>query len=103
MAAVAPTKQAITGLYNSMLKTSQSFSSYNFREYFLRRTKDTFKAIEAERDPAKLSTMYSQAVKDHVVLRRSAVVNQLYGGWKVAVEVEEKEAQQEVTKDRGDT
>lgn len=30
--------------------------------------------------------MYSDAMKDLVVLRRSAIVNQLYGGWKLAVE-----------------
>lgn len=30
--------------------------------------------------------MYQDAVKDLAVLRRSAVVNQLYGGWKLVVE-----------------
>jgi hypothetical protein len=30
--------------------------------------------------------MYSDALAELSVLRRSAVVNQLYGGWKLAVE-----------------
>jgi LYR motif-containing protein 4 len=32
--------------------------------------------------------MYSDALKESTVLTRSAAVNQLYGGWKLAVELE---------------
>ena len=31
--------------------------------------------------------MYNEAVAELAVLRRSAIVNQLYGGWRLAVEV----------------
>jgi hypothetical protein len=41
-----PSRQAILSLYHNMLRTSQSFSSYNFREYFVSRTKDTFRTIQ---------------------------------------------------------
>lgn len=44
--------------------------------------------------------MYDEAVKDLAVVRRSAIVNQLYGGWRLAVEVEKKP---EEVKERGDT
>jgi LYR motif-containing protein 4 len=44
-----------------------------------------------ESDPEKLRSMYSDAVKESTVLTRSAVVNQLYGGLKVAVEAEQRE------------
>ena len=47
--------------------------------------------------------MYSEAVKENAVLRRSAVVNQIYGGWKLAVEAKKLEEQPEETKTRGDT
>ena len=46
MAATPPTKQSLLHLYHSMLRTSQSFSSYNFRNYFVRRTKSTFRDIQ---------------------------------------------------------
>ncbi|KAK0194429.1 hypothetical protein F5146DRAFT_436502 [Armillaria mellea] len=82
----APSKQMILRLYHSTLRSSRSFSSYNFRNYFIRRTQDTFRSLQAETDPSKVATMYSDAMKDLVVLRRSAIVNQLYGGWKLAVE-----------------
>src|SRR6267154_1840396 len=41
-----PSAKAILQLYASMLRTSRSFSSYNFREYFIRRTKTTFREIQ---------------------------------------------------------
>ena len=36
----------------------------------------------------KISNMYNDAVKELAVLKRSAIVNRLYGGWKVAVETQ---------------
>lgn len=45
--------------------------------------------------------MYSEAVRDLAVLRRSAIVNQLYGGWKLAVEQTPKNPDDLLT--RGDT
>ena len=47
--------------------------------------------------------MYSEAVKANAVLKRSAVVNQLYGGWKLAVEAKQLEKRPETIKTRGDT
>ncbi|KAF7440001.1 hypothetical protein PC9H_000342 [Pleurotus ostreatus] len=69
-----------------MLKTSNSFSSYNFRNYFVRKTKDTFRSIQNESDPSKIQALYKEAVDDLAVLKRSALVNQVYGGWKLAIE-----------------
>jgi len=52
---------------------------------------------QAEKDSAKLSLAYNEAVKELDVLRRSAVVNQVYGGWRLAVE------QQNDDRERGKT
>ncbi|KAG1753507.1 hypothetical protein EDB19DRAFT_1669632 [Suillus lakei] len=82
----APTHKAVLGLYASTLRTAKSFSSYNFRTYFVQRTEDTFRGIQAEQDPTKLSQAYNEAVKELSVLRRCAVMNQLYGGGRLAVE-----------------
>ncbi|KAA1471941.1 hypothetical protein DENSPDRAFT_929943 [Dentipellis sp. KUC8613] len=81
-----PSPKSLLHLYASMLRTSRAFSSYNFREYFLRRTKSTFRAIQNEQDPAKLSQFYNDTAKELAVLKRSAIVNQLYGGWRLVVE-----------------
>jgi len=50
------------------------------------RTKNTFREIQNESDPAKLSEFYNNSVKELAVLRRSSIVNQLYGGGKLVVE-----------------
>ncbi|KAF9485677.1 hypothetical protein BDN70DRAFT_870986 [Pholiota conissans] len=84
--AAAPMRQAVLSLYHSMLRTSNSFSSYNFREYFVQRTKDSFRAMQAEQDQQRLSHLYAEALREHNVLQRSAVVNRMYAGPKLAVE-----------------
>ncbi|KAI0731256.1 hypothetical protein C8Q76DRAFT_718251 [Earliella scabrosa] len=95
--AAPPTKQSLLHLYHSMLRTSQSFSSYNFRHYFVRRTKSVFREIQSESDPAKLAAFYADRSKELAVLKRSAIVNQLYGGWRLVVE------DQQPARERGDT
>ncbi|KAI0054748.1 hypothetical protein BV25DRAFT_1816581 [Artomyces pyxidatus] len=92
-----PSAKSLLHLYASMLRTSRSFSSYNFRQYFLRRTKSSFRAIQNEQDANKVSALYNEGVKELAVLKRSAIVNQLYGGWRLAVE------DQKPRRDRGDT
>ncbi|EJD01774.1 uncharacterized protein FOMMEDRAFT_108725 [Fomitiporia mediterranea MF3/22] len=81
-----PTAQAIRQLYHSTLRASRSFSSYNFRQYFLQRTNDTFREIQREKDPNRVGALYANAVQEFTVLQRSAIVNRLYGGWRLVVE-----------------
>jgi len=83
---IPPTRDALLHLYSLMLRSSRTFSSYNFRQYFVARTKSTFKEIQNESDPAKLSEFYNNTVKELAILRRSSIVNQLYGGMKLVVE-----------------
>lgn len=45
MSVVAPTREQILMLYRAHLATARSFASYNFREYFVRRTRDQFRAL----------------------------------------------------------
>jgi 3-deoxy-D-manno-octulosonic-acid transferase len=86
-----------------MLRSSQSFSSYNFREYFVRRTKDSFRSMQNETDPERLRSLYAEAIKESTVLKRSSIVNQLYGGWKLAIEVQDTESDPSVVKQRSDS
>ncbi|GJE93379.1 LYR motif-containing protein [Phanerochaete sordida] len=94
--AAAPTKDALLSLYSTTLRTSRAFSSYNFREYFVRRTKAQFREIQEESDPAKLSAFYNERVKELQVLKRGALVNQLYGGWRLVVEKDIPKGKEEV-------
>ncbi|KAH8112287.1 hypothetical protein DFH11DRAFT_1609056 [Phellopilus nigrolimitatus] len=92
-----PSCESILHLYGATMRTARSFSSYNFREYFLRRAKSTFREMQREKDAKRLTMMYENAVKEHTVLQRGAIVNRLYGGWRLVVE------NQKPARTRGDT
>ncbi|KAJ7624971.1 hypothetical protein DFH06DRAFT_1481435 [Mycena polygramma] len=97
--ATPPSRRSILSLYSTTLRAAHSFSSYNFRSYFVRRTQENFRALQNESDAAKIKSMYSDAVAELAVLRRSAAVNQMYGGWRLAVEDVKKP---ETITERGD-
>lgn len=52
--------------------------------------------MQNETDPAKLAAFYEDQAKELAVLKRSAIVNQLYGGRRLVVE-------EEPERERGDT
>ena len=43
-------RQAVTQVLRQMGKQSEQIKNYNFRHYFLRRTKDKFQSVEAMAD-----------------------------------------------------
>ena len=53
--------------------------------------------LQKEQDPNRLQSMFDEAVKENAVLKRSAIVNQMYGGWRLVVE------KQSPTRERSDT
>ena len=55
-----------------------------------------YRSLQNESDPAKLSAFYRTAVEDLAVLKRSAIVNSLYGGWKLVVEKDKIERTRDV-------
>ena len=46
--------------------------------------------------------MYREAKQELDVLRRSVIVNQMYGGWRLSVEAQQAERDPDTVKDRGD-
>ncbi|KAH7337469.1 hypothetical protein B0J17DRAFT_706871 [Rhizoctonia solani] len=82
----APSRAQILSLYGAMLRTSRSFSSYNFRNYFLRRTRTQFHEHVNEKDPAQIRTFYDTGLRELEVLKRCAIVNRLYEGPRLVVE-----------------
>lgn len=81
-----PSKHNILALYANLLRTSRSFASYNFRNYFVRNTRVKFRMAAAETDPARIRSFYDQMTAELKVLKRSVVVNRLFEGPKLVVE-----------------
>ncbi|CAG7851777.1 SubName: Full=Uncharacterized protein {ECO:0000313/EMBL:CCA72649.1} [Serendipita indica DSM 11827] len=95
-----PAREALNVLYANTLRTSQSFASYNFRNYFVRRTNDLFKAAQSEQDSTKLDAFIKEKKKELEVLKRAATINQMFGGRKLVVETEEDVSLSDKTPDK---
>ncbi|KAF8510518.1 hypothetical protein BU17DRAFT_55308 [Hysterangium stoloniferum] len=95
-----PSRTSLLHLYGSLLRTSRSFSSYNFRTYFVRKTKRVWREFQAETHPSpeRVQQFYRDNLNDLAALQRSSVVNSIYGGRKLVVE-----SKQGATRLRGDT
>ncbi|KIJ25293.1 hypothetical protein M422DRAFT_178505 [Sphaerobolus stellatus SS14] len=81
-----PSKTSLLHLYGGLLRASRSFSSYNFRTYFISRTKRVWKEFQSNPSPERVSDFYKANLEELDILRRSAVVNSIYGGRKLVVE-----------------
>jgi hypothetical protein len=86
--------------YRALLRQSNRFAAYNFREYFKRRTRDMFREHRGD-DAAAATTLLAKARKDLEVLKvcggpcllgrltipqRQAVISQFYQIEKLVVE-----------------
>ncbi|KAG8843395.1 hypothetical protein FRB96_004062 [Tulasnella sp. 330] len=84
--ASTPSRTHITKLYSNLIRASRSFASYNFRSYFIRTTREKFRAHLHEADPSRITALYKEGLEELDVLRRAAITNRLYEGPKLVVE-----------------
>ncbi|GMM32515.1 Isd11 protein [Martiniozyma asiatica (nom. inval.)] len=73
MAAVQSQRSNVLALYRAFIRTSNQFQNYNFKAYFLRKTRADFRA-SGEMTPE----LYQKALQDLQVLKRQATVSQMY-------------------------
>lgn len=55
--------------YRNLLRFSNRFSSYNFREYARRRTRDAFREHKSVEDPRKIQELMQKGLKELQVLK----------------------------------
>ncbi|GAA6019420.1 hypothetical protein JCM11491_004822 [Sporobolomyces phaffii] len=109
------TRTHLVALYKEQLRVANSFQSYNFKQYFVRRTRDKFRAelpalfddnfnssaAAAPATPAaptdasatpplpsdeRLKAWYEASLAELAVMARSAIVNGMYEAPKLVVE-----------------
>lgn len=69
-------RQQLLALYRSLLRASYQFDYYNFREYFLRKTRRDFRKIrEVKGDNTKF---YEASKAELGVLKRQSMISQMY-------------------------
>ncbi|CCE62281.1 hypothetical protein TPHA_0C01250 [Tetrapisispora phaffii CBS 4417] len=86
MGAVGPTRIEVLHLYKQLIKNSRLFNDYNFREFFLRRSRESFKANKHLNDSQAIIDCYNRGLEDLSVLKRQSIISQLYTFDKLVVE-----------------
>ncbi|KAF2436407.1 hypothetical protein EJ08DRAFT_667214 [Tothia fuscella] len=65
-------------LYRSLLRESNQFAAYNFREYAKRRTKDAFREHHGESDEGKAKGLLQKGLRELQVMKRQTVISQFF-------------------------
>lgn len=90
----APSLAQVQALHKSLLTASQRFATYNFNEYFVRRTNETFKPVleslssssSAGQDAKSLAKFVEEQKIELEVLKRAGEINRMFEGPKLVVE-----------------
>ncbi|CDK28673.1 unnamed protein product [Kuraishia capsulata CBS 1993] len=83
---MAGNKSQVLSLYRQFLRNASKFEDYNFRNYFLRKSRDEFKKHKDVSDPAEIANFIKSARQDLLVLKRQAEISQMYHFDKLVVE-----------------
>ncbi|KXJ71126.1 LYR motif-containing protein 4 [Aedes albopictus] len=79
-------KMKVLSLYRQLLRESQKFSSYNFRNYALRRVRDAFRENKALTDSSKIQAEMEYARKNLDIIKRQALISQMFRADKLVIE-----------------
>ncbi|XP_065090996.1 LYR motif-containing protein 4 [Ochlerotatus camptorhynchus] len=79
-------KMKVLSLYRQLLRESQKFSSYNFRNYALRRIRDAFRGNKALTDSVKIQSEMEFARKNLDTIKRQALISQMFRTDKLVIE-----------------
>ncbi|XP_017777486.1 PREDICTED: LYR motif-containing protein 4 [Nicrophorus vespilloides] len=79
-------KRQILSLYKCLLNESKKFPSYNFRNYAVRKIKDSFKANRNLSDPSQIMVKMQEAKTNLEIIRRQVMIGQMYSTDKLVIE-----------------
>jgi len=78
-------KEVLT-LYRTMLKEASKFEHYNYRNYTLRRIKESFRANSQVKDAKEINSLYESGLNNYQVIYRQVGVSKLYPAPKTVME-----------------
>ncbi|SCU81545.1 LANO_0B03466g1_1 [Lachancea nothofagi CBS 11611] len=82
----APSRSQVLSLYKQIIKNANGFNNYNFRNYFLRKAKTSFRNASDLKDPVAIEEAWNTAKQELGVLKRQSVISQMYTFDKQVVE-----------------
>jgi hypothetical protein len=81
-----PSRQQVLRLYRDFMRSSSRFNNYNFKNYFLRRSRDAFQESKALNDEAQIAQAFQKAREEFNILDRQSRISQMYAFEKLVVE-----------------
>ncbi|XP_044745606.1 LYR motif-containing protein 4 [Coccinella septempunctata] len=87
---MSPNRIQILSLYKTLLREASKFSSYNFRNYALRRIKDSFKENKNLNNEESIESHLSEARKNLEIIKRQVLIGRMYDTDKLVIEHETK-------------
>lgn len=81
-----PSKTQVLRLYHRFLTNAAKFDNYNFREYFLRKTKYEFRQAQNLTQKQDIINAYNDALQKFDILKRQAEISKMYHFEKLVVE-----------------
>lgn len=82
-------KDMILKLYKNLLRESSKFPAYNYRMYFLRRTREKFHSFQHITNQEKISQLYNEGLKELEALKRQVIICQLFKPDKLIIETQD--------------
>ncbi|CAF0873201.1 unnamed protein product [Didymodactylos carnosus] len=65
-------------IYKQLIRESQKFTLYSYREYFIRRIRDEFRRNQDLKDRSKIDLLLKKAHSNLEIIRRQVIVGNLY-------------------------
>ncbi|KAM9839814.1 LYR motif-containing protein 4 [Aulostomus maculatus] len=76
----------VISLYRMLLKESQTFPSYNYRTYALRRVRDAFRVNKTIEDPKTVERLVLEGRQTLALIQRQVSIGRMYEAQKTVVE-----------------
>ncbi|KXJ23180.1 LYR motif-containing protein 4 [Exaiptasia diaphana] len=83
---MATVRSKVLNLYRQVLREGLKFSSYNYREYAIRKAKDEFRAHKNITDSEHIKQLIQQAEQNLHIIRRQTLLNNMYRHEKLVIE-----------------
>ncbi|XP_058801293.1 LYR motif-containing protein 4 [Phymastichus coffea] len=87
---MACSRKAILELYRDLIKESKKWSSYNYREYALRKVRHDFQQYKSLNDVSQIQECYRKGLESLEMLKRQVIIGNLYKTDKLVIEIKQK-------------
>jgi len=83
---MAASRREVLKLYKDLLTESRKFPFYNFRQFAVRKVRDTFRTNKSISDQAEINAKIVEGKKDLAIIARQVTIGQAYATDKLVIE-----------------